>query len=189
MDSTARAITTTVTVVATGALMAWFLRKAEAPPEVEGGAVQLRYPRVIRILAKICGVVFLVMAAGLAIAVAIDPADDKLRRVSWLAIPMFAVLGSVTLFETRVHLQADEQGMRGRTAFRGHREIRWDELVIVYYSGGLSTFKLVDRSGNCLRMSRYLRGHQQIVDLLRKLPKRVAGKAIEKYHNAVKAGY
>lgn len=87
-------------------------------------------------------------------------AVKELCRRSWICVPVLGFLGFGVLFEIRVYLTTDSEGIRGRTAFRGYRQVRWDELVIVNYSGGLSTFKMVDGRGNGIRMSRYLVGHE-----------------------------
>ena len=189
MDWT-RVLTTSISMLVTGALIAWFMRAAARPPAVEGEAIQLRYPKSMRVFMAIAGSLFAAASLGIAIAVALGEGDDKLFRISWICVPLFGAMGFGALFELRVNLLADGEGIRGQTAFRGFREVRWDELVIVYYSGGLNTFKLVDRNGACLCMSRYLVGHELIVELMRQqLPKRVVGKAIDNYRNAVKAGF
>lgn len=189
MDWT-RIVSTAATMLLTGALIGWFMRAASKPPQVEGEAIQLRYPKAMRIFMTAAGLLCAVFAIGIVVMIALGEADDELIRIAWIGVPMMGLLGFASLFEVRVRLSADGDGIRGRTAFRGYRELRWDELAIVKYSGGLSTFKMVDRAGNCLRMSRYLTGHELIVELMqRQLPKKVVGKAIDNYRNALKAGF
>jgi len=177
------------TVVATAA-MTYFVRSAAQPPMLEGESVRLTYPKSMRVFMYVAGPLFLAASIGTLGMVLFGDADAKLQRVSWFAVPLSAVLGMVTLVETRVNLAADAEGIRGQTAYRGQRGVKWDELVTVSYSSASNAFKLVDRNGACLRMSRYLQGHEAIVALMaERLPKHVASKAIEKYRNAQKAGY
>ncbi|MGK0153268.1 MAG: hypothetical protein ACI9SE_000212 [Neolewinella sp.] len=42
-------LTTAITTAAVGIMMGWFLRAARKPPEVVGDAIQLRYPKLMRV--------------------------------------------------------------------------------------------------------------------------------------------
>lgn len=177
---------TAITTFVVGIVMALFMRAASKPAEIVGEAIQLRYPKAIRVFLTIVGWIFATASMAMLLAVALREGDEELIQLSWGCVPMFGLLGFGTLFEVRVHLRADGEGIRGRTSFRGFREVRWDELLSVSYSSGLSMFKLVDRESNCVRMSRFLVGHELIVELMRvKLSDRVIGKSIDTYRGAV----
>lgn len=180
-------LTTAITTAAVGIMMGLLMRAARKPPEVVGEAIQLRYPKMLRVFMTVVGGVFAAAASAMLLAALLGEGDEELFQLAWVCVPMFGLLGLVTLFEVRVNLSADGEGIRGRTSFRGYREVRWDELLSVSYSGSLNAFKLVDREGHCVRMSRFLVGHELIVELMRvKLSDRVIGKAIDQYRGAVR---
>jgi hypothetical protein len=48
-------LTGALTAVVTGVVMAFFMRAASKPPESEGDAIQLRYPKVLRVFSTLAG--------------------------------------------------------------------------------------------------------------------------------------
>src|SRR5690606_29234833 len=112
-----------------------------------------------------------------------DP-DGNLQREALIATPLCLVLGLPALLEPRVELHLDADGIRGRTAWRGERALRWDEITFVKFNP-MGWFVLQQRGGGCLRVSCLLRGFDVLLMVLREqLPKNKWAAAFERYEKA-----
>jgi hypothetical protein len=158
-------VTGLLTVVLTSAIVAWCLRAERRAPTIEGDVVVLRYAPWMRWVMRGVGVAFLALAGFLvARAFAVD-ATDKDVRSAWMALGILPLsLGAFC--ESRVRLELDGEGVRGLTAFRGHREVAWADVESVRFSGGLAAWVLRDRHGEKIRVARYLVGSESLLKAL-----------------------
>ena len=157
---------TLVSSLVTAAILALLLRSANRPPKLAGDAVEIGPSPAARVLLILASLLLLGMAGLFVVLVLTGNADQKLTRVAWFAVPMFTGLGVPTLLEARVRLWMDRDGLRGRTAFRGWRELLWQDIESVRYSKGLSCIVLRDNRGQTIRVSRMHRGHNYVFDVL-----------------------
>ncbi|MEL6427939.1 MAG: PH domain-containing protein [Planctomycetota bacterium] len=157
-------------------------RAASGWPEVEDGAFELRYPPLFRWGVGIAGALlfgFAIVAFGFK---AFGPPDPELDEVIWTAVPIIGVLGAVSLLEIFVRYQVDEEGIRGRTAFRGTRSMRWEDVVEVKFSNTMQWFRLQSSDLTTLRASGLLRGAQALPRVIeRYVAPDVAAAALEAY--------
>ncbi|HZN42079.1 MAG TPA: hypothetical protein VFD82_24990 [Planctomycetota bacterium] len=157
---------TLVSSLVTAAILAWLLRSGNRSPKLAGDAVEIGPSPGGRALLIFAGLVLLAMAGLFVALVLTGNADPKLTKISWLAVPMFVGLGVPTLLEARVRLWMDSEGLRGRTAFRGWREVLWQDIENVRYSKTTSCIVLRDHRGETIRVSRMHRGHNCVFDVL-----------------------
>jgi hypothetical protein len=162
MDYT-QGVTAGVTIAVLSALAPLAMRT----PEAHQGTTVLQLPKIMRLLVWF-GMAFLaaVLAVGIWSLIA-GSAAPKDERAMWLFGPFVLVLVVVAFREMRVHLELDEEGIRGRTAFRGQRAIAWRDVIAVSWSNSGYWFKLTDRQGETLRVSAWLQGHKLVVEKLR----------------------
>jgi hypothetical protein len=187
MDWT-NAVSTSAAAVVSFLLMTWLVRSAQAEPEIGEEGIVLRYGRGARVLLIASAFVLVGLGIGFAATVLFGDPYDKLRRVSMFAAPIFLLLGIPCWFESRVSLAVDAEGIRGRTALRGQRSVRWDDLATVTWSGAMGWFKLTDRYGECVRVSRLLKGSSAFPFILReRLPEDLIERALKRYQNTMKA--
>jgi hypothetical protein len=164
------------------ALVAWLVWSARRDPQVVAGKAVLRYPVGLRIAYGIGCLVCLAILAWLWREIVHDRVLLQLFPWAWLAIPFVAALAVACVLEARVALQFDERGIRGRTAFRGHREIEWQAVVGVRWSPLYQWFVLRDREGRTLRVSRFLRGHEAALTALQTFaPEGVGHEALARF--------
>lgn len=168
-----------LTAVVVGLVLGAMARSARQPPVVTGDAIVLRYPRGLRWFLWFSAVLMLGMLAWLVFEVASEDRDPGIVRLAWFGIPLFGVLGAVSLREPRVRLEIDGDGIRGETAFRGRRELAWRDLASVRYSPTWNWFVLRDRDGRLLRVSPFLRGSEALFAALEaKVPDRIWSEAL-----------
>lgn len=168
--------------MAVASVVVWlFARAARQLPEVRDGAVVLRYSRPFAIALYVCAALLLGGGITVVVMALTGEPDDKLQRAAWIATPLCLVLGLPALLEPRVELHLDAVGIRGRTAWRGERALRWDEVVNVKFNA-MGWFVLQQRGGGCLRVSCMLRGFDVLLLVLRdQLPKHKYSAAVERY--------
>lgn len=153
------------TVVATG-LLALSLRQARRYPALREGVVVLRYPRVMRGFLAAGALLFAAASVVFLWPVVAGTATAQDTRRAMVAVPFLMLLAAWAWCEMRVRLEVDGDGIRGRTAFRGHRATTWKDLVEVRYSSGSNWFVLRDCHGEKLHVSRFLRGWEVVVAYL-----------------------
>lgn len=179
-----------ITGTLTAAVLAYLVKLAARPPDVQGDVLVLRYPRVLSVIVWVGIVVFGGGAIAVSIPLVMGTASAKDERTAVFALPTCLVFlaGFVAgLREMRVTLHVDREGIRGRTAFRGHRSIAWREVAEVKWAPANKWLVLVDRSGNKLRVSILLRGHEAVVMALREhVPEPVWRKAVAAWEQAPK---
>ncbi len=177
-----RIIGIAATTIISGALCLAMIRGGLQPPVLVGESYEIGPSPIVRWFAIGAGVLllgFVALCLGLIIA---GEADEELQRIAWIAVPMLAALGIAALCESRVRLWMDRDGIRGRTAFRGRRGVRWDELEKVSYSNTSSCLVLRDRHGEKLRVSTLHRGHNYLFDvLIAKVPEEVWAEGLRRY--------
>lgn len=157
---------TFVSSLVTAAVLAWLLRSGNRPPKLAGDAVEIGPSPGGRALLIFSGLVLLAMA-GLCVALVVTGnADQELTLLSWFAVPMAVGIGVPTLLEARVRLWMDSEGLRGRTAFRGWRELLWQDIESVRYAKTWSYIVLRNHRGETIRVSRMHRGHNYVFDVL-----------------------
>ena len=159
-------IVTAITTALTGVAIAFCLRAARKAPVVQGEVIVLRYAKWMRWVMRGAAIAFLVfggVTVGLAFA---DGATPKDERSAWLALLVAVPFGVGGFCEPRVYLVLDAEGIRGRTAFRGHRAIAWADVVRFGYGVGSGSWVLRDRRGEVLRVPRYLVGSEAVLTAL-----------------------
>lgn len=92
-------------------------------------------------------------------------------RQTLVATPILGALATLALLEPRTRLRCGEDGIGGRTAFRGMRHVRWDDVIEVTWSNAGYWLRLVDRQGEVVRISGWLAGFP---DAVQRLSSRVA---------------
>lgn len=127
-------------------------------PEVRDGAVRMSYPLAMKAFAWFAALLFFVVSAAILREALQDDPNPRAVRLAWFGVPLMTALGTIMLCEIRVVLAADGQGIRGRTAFRGHRELRWQDVVEVQYWPTAQWLLLRDDRGETLRVPRFVRG-------------------------------
>ncbi|HEX5052864.1 MAG TPA: hypothetical protein VFZ65_13900 [Planctomycetota bacterium] len=170
----------------TAVLMAWMASASYRGVAFVGDAVLLAYSKVQR---TVLAVAWLLCVAGCVALlwpiVGGAPTAEELRRAA-VAGPLAIVFGVVTFAEGRVRLVMDGVGLRGRTAFRGLRQVAWAEVVEVRYSFLGHWFLVRDRAGEKLRVPCFLHGMNAFITALRaKLPQQRVAKAIAGYKKRV----
>ncbi|MCR9244924.1 MAG: hypothetical protein NXI31_07820 [bacterium] len=176
-----------VATLLTAAAFAWLLRDALRPPEVRrdgfgGGAVLIRPSPALRALLVGATLLFLVAFAAFVWLLVVEEADAKLQRVAWFAMPLFVVLGVGCALEARVRFWLDGDGIRGQTAIRGWREVRWGEVGEVEFERRSKCLRLRERGGDTIKVSCLHRGHNHVFDvLMAKVPEKVWSGALRDY--------
>lgn len=166
----------------TALLLGAFARHALREPEVVGGTVTLRYLRALRIVLWVGLVLFAALSVGVLWPFLAGNTTEKDARTLALGLPVGLVLGAGCAAELRVALELDLEGIRGRTAFRGRRAIAWADVTAVKWSPSNHWFVVVDRRGEKIRVSRFLRGHTALLSLLReKVAPAIWEKAVAAY--------
>lgn len=163
----ADALSTALTTAITGLVLAALTRMAmrASPLRDFDGELLLVYPRSLQIVAWV-GALFL---GGLAIGVPVAAAlqdDAGLWRLAMVATPVLGTLAALAVLEPRTKLRCGEKGIGGRTAFRGTRHVRWDDVIEVTWSNGGYWLRLVDRQGQVVRVSGWLAGFPDAVQQL-----------------------
>lgn len=183
-------LTSLVSTIVATALITWLLRSAHKNPDVEDGAVVLRYPRAFRIGLVAAGLLFVALAVIPIAMILAGEGDEKLVRVTWFSAPLMLLLGVPCFFERRVELRVDAEKIHGQTGFRGVRGMRFDDIVDVRWSGALGWFKLIAKDGSCLRISRMLRGYDTVILALKeKVAPGVADRALQGWVRTMKSGF
>jgi hypothetical protein len=160
----ADALTIALTTAITGAILVALARVAmrASPERVENGELLLVYPRPMRIGASICALLLGGTAIGLPVAAALQD-DASLWRLTLIGTPILGALAVLALLEPRTQLRCGEDGIGGRTAFRGERHVRWVDVIEVTWSNPGHWLRLVDREGKVLRLSGWLAGFPHAV--------------------------
>lgn len=167
-DAFSLALTTAITGLVLTALARMAMR---APPSRDDdGELVLVYPKFMRVTAWSCSL----LLGGFAIAVPVAGAlqeDPAMWRQTLVATPILGALATLALLEPRTRLRCGEEGIGGRTAFRGTRHVRWDDVIEVTWSNAGYWLRLVDRQGEVVRISGWLAGFP---DAVQRLSSRVA---------------
>lgn len=159
-------LNTAISTLLSAGLMAWLIRATRRAPEMlEDGVVSVRYPREMRWF-QVFGTVFCAVVVGLAVWLLLAPDKPRDRMIGAVALPIIGALGFVTWREFQVFLVADREGIRGTTAFRGHRSMRWDDLTEVRLSPIPQWLVLRDRYGETIRVSLYMSGWAAVLRIL-----------------------
>jgi hypothetical protein len=156
------AVTTALAIVVLGCLVRF---AASRLPHREGDHIVLRYTGWMFVVG-IVAIVFAGALVALCTALVFAKGDARSLRLAALGIPFFTALLVASVAEMRVHLALDGDGIRGRTAFRGQREIAWKDVTEVTWNGGCQWWRLRDRHGNTLRISGWLPGQAIVVRML-----------------------
>jgi hypothetical protein len=153
-----------IATVLTSAAVAFCLRAERLTPTIAGDVVLLQYAPWMRCCMWLAGLGFfalwcytVVPACARATAKEVAPA-----AMATLLLPLFVGI----VCEARVCLKLDGNGVRGRTAFRGYREVAWVDVVQVKFSAALGSWVLRDRRGEIVRVPRYLVGSEAVVTAL-----------------------
>lgn len=162
----ADAWTNGLTAAITAAVLAALAPLALRSPATSGSQRVLVLPKTMRILALASAALFVGLLAWAAMS-ALTDSDPKLLRTLFLAGPLLLLLALAAVRETRVRLAFDDEGIGGRTAWRGHRQVRWDAIVEVRWSNAGYWLYLRDRQGEVLRVSAWLQGFPAVVEALR----------------------
>lgn len=158
-------VATAITTVLTGAAVAFCLRAERRAPTIAGDVVLLQYAPWMRWFMRVGGLAFFALwcfAVVLAFAADATAKDVRLAAMATLLLPLF--VGGVC--EPRVRLELDGEGVRGRTAFRGYREVAWADVLRVRFSAASGGWVLRDRRGETIRVSCYLVGSEAVVTAL-----------------------
>lgn len=152
----------------TAGVLARLLRASLSRPAIRNqqGDVELRTARPMRIFVGIAIALFGSAALGVPAAAWLQD-DAELWRLTRVATPFCGILAVGALCELRVRLFANDLGIGGRTAFRGHRQVRWKDVTEVTWSNRSTLFRLVDRNGEVVRVSCWLQGFPEFLQLLR----------------------
>lgn len=161
-DLWAQTLSTAITVIVL-ALLAALTRRA---PAQFGDLTVLRLPTAMQVVAWVGLLFFTGLLALVIVELVRHPDDVKKLRTAAIGVPLCLGLIVIVLAERRVQLGFDDEGIGGRTAFRGLRRVAWRDLVQVTWSNGGYWFRLRDRDGNVLRVSAWLQGHHLAVDKL-----------------------
>jgi hypothetical protein len=153
------------TAVAT-ALIGWMLWLARRDPRIEEGVIVLRYPLPMRVFLWVAGSLALLVVGWMVTDLLSGTPDPIIAQHVWWMLPVFAFMAVVALVEPRVQLKLDGDGIRGQTAYRGRRELAWQDLVCVRWSLYNNWFVSRDRHGETLRISRFLHGHEALPAML-----------------------
>lgn len=173
-DAFSTALTTAITAVVLAALARMAMR---ASPARDGdGELLLVYPKFMRIIGGICALLIGGLAIGVPVAAALQD-DPGLWRLTLVATPILGTLAVVALLELRTGLRCGPDGIGGRTAFRGTRHVRWDDVIEVTWSNAGYWLRLVDRHGEVVRVSGWLAGFPDAVQQLCSQVSRVVWRA------------
>lgn len=156
------AVATALTLAVTGGLVHF---AASRLPHREGDHVVLRYTGWMR-AGGLFGIAFFAGLIVMCAALVFVDGDARSWRLAVFGIPLFTVLLVAAVGEMRIHLALDGDGIRGRTAFRGHRAIAWNDITEVKWNGVGCWWRLRDRHGTTLRISGWLPGQTLVVRML-----------------------
>lgn len=161
------ALSTALTTAITGLVLTALARRARrsTPLRVSDGELLLVYPKFIQIGAWVGSILLGGLAIGVPVVAALQD-DAGLWRLAMVATPGLGTLAALALFEPRTRLRCGEEGIGGRTAFRGTRHVRWDDVIEVTWSNGGYWLRLVDRQGEVVRVSGWLAGFPDAVKQL-----------------------
>lgn len=155
-----------VTTVLTGAAIAFCLRAERKVPRIEGDVIVLRYAAWMRWVMR-GGAILCLAGWGVALWLALAPgATEQNVRTAALATIVAVVMSVGGFCEPRVCLEMDAAGIRGQTAFRGRRAIAWADIVAVDFGQKSASWVLRDRTGQVLRVPRYLVGSEAVLAAL-----------------------
>lgn len=162
-----------ITTVLTGAAVAFCLRAERRAPTITGDVVLLQYAPWMRWFMRVAGLLFFALwSFTVVVALAADATEKDARLAGMATLLLPLCVGGVC--EPRVRLELDGEGVRGRTAFRGYREVAWDAVVQVRFSTASGSWVLRDRRGQTIRVPRYLVGSEAVVTALEaKVDKRI----------------
>lgn len=146
-------------------LLSRMKRKVLRTPPPVGPELVLAAPRWLILAARICGAIVGGLAIGLPSAAWLME-DASLWRLSAFATPILGAMAVGVVLEFRVRLTVDRQGIRGRTAFRGARGLRWVDVQSVDWSGS-SHYLVLRTRDEVLRVSAWLVGFLSMAQTMR----------------------
>lgn len=175
IDITRTVVTTAVTSLVLTGLALWTLRS----PKLERGELVLQLSTPMRWIVRfaIAGMVGLLVAGTVQVWIGTDP---KTERAMWFGVPVLLALIVAAARELRVRLVFDEHGVRGQTAWRGEREIAWNDVVSARWSGVGYWLRLDAGDGEVLRISGWLQGTEHLIAVLEAKAPPCAGPSIAK---------
>jgi len=135
--------------------------------EERDGAIVLRYAGLVRATLVLGGTLLLCLGGWLVWPLFLSaPTGTDVYLALGLA-PLSILAGCYYFLESRVELLVDENGIFGRTAFRGHRHMPWSRIVDSRFcSVGWLTLRA--RDGKVLRVPRMLRGFHVLPKIARR---------------------
>lgn len=127
----------------------------------QGDPGQLRFGAFIWILGGAC-----LLLAGLPVGVTVFAGDEE-ELVAKGALFVGFGLGAVYLFGEAAFVRGtfDEEGIDFYTPWTGRNQEKWNDLESVKFNGWMSWYTLKFRSGNKIRLSRFMWGHLSAPDM------------------------
>lgn len=144
-------------------------RVAERAPRVDGDRLVVTHARVYRVLFGVVACVVVVVATCIVCMAASCPEEvPQFVCFVMLVVGVGLLCLAVTIFASqRVRLEFDRRGLRGRTSWRGYREIPWHEISAIRYSTRTKYLTVVGAGGAAIVACAVMPGFHLLLAQLR----------------------
>ena len=142
----------------------WAVQASELPQRGEGEILVLRPAPASRatyvalVLASAIGAVAIAMALGLNM-------PSWFLGIAWSFVCCLAIVALVSLIPITEQFELAEDHLRRRHLFSDWKAIKWQDVVRAEYHVAQQRFQVNDEHGLVMRISRWMPGHRQFLQL------------------------